>query len=449
MKEQKSTNRRKFLKTSAIGTAAVLSPFAMTAKSYNRILGANDTIQVALLGCNRRFGALSDSLSKLKGAKVTYVCDVDARRQEKAVGAIKKMMGEAPTQEKDLRKIVEKDNVDAVFVATPDHWHAAASWMALQNGKHVYVEKPCSHNPREGELLVAYQKEYGKVVQMGNQQRSSLESQEIIKQIHEGAIGEVYHAIAFYSNARGRVPEAKKVAPPDFLDWELFQGPAPRTQFINILEDYMWHWFWNWGTGETGNNATHELDVARWALDVTYPEAAWVNAGKYHFVDDPWVMYDTMEASFVFPGGKLIKWDGKSRNGYQTYGADRGTIIYGSEGNVFVTRNGYTLYDRAGKVVRERKTGEINVTTGLGGGGGLTDLHVHNFLEAIRGKAELHAPIDEGAISTHLTHYANISYKMGNARLEIDPSTGRLKDHKAMKAHWEREYEKGWEPPRV
>lgn len=449
----KSKNqRREFIKKTAIGAAAIsLGPLSATAKSYNRIIGANDNLKVAVLGCYRRFGAISGSLSKLKNVEVSYVCDVDARRQERAMGKMKELTGHKPKGEKDLRKIIAQPDVDAIFVAIPDHWHAAATWMGLDAGKHVYVEKPCSHNLEESELLVALQKKYGLVVQMGNQQRSAPESQEIIKEIHNGAIGEAYLAQAFYVNDRGRVPEAKKTAVPDYLDWELWQGPAPREDFKDILGDYMWHWFWKWGTAETGNNATHELDIARWALQATRPNGVQVNAGKFHFKDDPWTMYDTMDATFTFPGGKTIKWDGKSRSGHPTYGKGRGrgTIIYGSEGSVYVDRGGYILYDREGKMVRERKSGGQEGSTGLGGGGDMTTRHIGNFLDAIRGKAKQTSTISHGSLSTNLSLYANVSARMNNAFLEIDPATGFFKKKKVMKKYWGREYEKGWEPPKV
>jgi predicted dehydrogenase len=308
--------------------------------------------------------------------------------------------------------------------------------MGLEAGKHVYVEKPCSHNPREGELMVAFQKKYGKVVQMGNQQRSMPESIEIIGEIHKGVIGNVYKALAFYTANRGEVPVATKAPVPEGLDWDLFQGPAPRVEYKHNTWDYNWHWYgWHWGTAETGNNATHELDVARWALQVQLPEFVNVEAAKRHFVNDGWTMYDTMEATFRFPGNKIIVWDGKSRNGFQTYGADRGTIIYGSEGTVYVNRGGYKLADRMGKVVRTVKAPEEGV---------MATLHVINFFDAVRGKVKQNSPIAEGAKSTLLCHLANISSRIGKP-LQCNPQNGIIKDQAAMKL-WSREYEKGWEP---
>lgn len=438
--------RRNFIKASALASVGV--SLGMSAKSYARIIGANEKTNVAILGCYRRFGALANPLSAMSDVNIAYVSDVDSRRQAKGMDAIQEKAGYSAKGEKDIRKILDDKEVDAVFLAIPDHWHAPATWMALDAGKNVYVEKPASHNPNESELLIKLQKLYGKVVQMGNQQRSSPETVEIIKEIHDGVIGKAYNAVAFYSNSRGRVKDASIVAPPDYLDWDLFQGPAPRQKFIDIVGDYNWHWYWQWGTGETGNNATHELDVARWALEVKYPIRAQVDAAKEHFIDDPWTMYDTMYATYEFEDGKTINWDGKSRNGYNTYGTGRGTIIYGSEGTVYVDREGYKLYDRDGKLMREKQGGKEGGIA-LGGGGNMTAAHVHNFLQAIRGKEKQNSNIEDGAISTNLCHYANISYKMGNASLDIDPMTGRFKDSNVMQKHWGREYEKGWEPPKV
>ncbi len=436
--------RRTFIHHSIAGAAAMtVSPWS-TAASYRRILGANDRVRVAMVGCNRRFPGLLGGLSAAENVEIVYVCDVDSRRQEKAVGTVKEAMDKAPKAEKDLRRILDQEGIDAVFHATPDHWHAPGAILTMQAGKHVYVEKPCSHNPLENELLTAWQGATGLVVQMGAQQRSARESQILIKEIHEGILGDPYLAVAFYNNQRGRVPQAKKTPVPDWLDWELFQGPAPRKEFIDILADYNWHWYWHWGTAETGNNATHELDIARWALQVKYPDSVQVNAGKYHFVDDPWTMYDTMDATFNFADNKRIKWDGKSRNGVRTYGGGRGTWIYGTEGSAYVDRDGFTLYDRSGKMIREEKASGKESGLALGGEGKMTNAHVINFLETIRGKQELNCPILEGAISTHLVHYANISYKEGNARLDIDPKTGHFTDKKVQKKHWGRVYADGW-----
>ncbi len=445
-----SSTRRDFLRNVTAGAAGLTiggMASGFTAKSYSRIIGANDRLNVALMGCGRRVGAYYAALmNKSNNVDVAYICDVMKKQREKTAKELAGKVTGKMALVNDIREVFADQKVDAIFNATPDHWHAPGTWMAMQAGKHVYIEKPCSHNPHEGELLVAFQKKYGKVIQMGNQQRSSGESIEIIGEIHKGVIGDVYKAVAFYSNNRGEVPVPRKAPVPEGLDWELFQGPAPRVEYMDDIWNYNWHWYgWNWGTAETGNNATHELDIARWALQTVYPEYVTVEAAKRHFLNDGWEMYDTMDATFRFPGNKIIKWDGKSRSGYATYGSDRGTIIYGTNGTVFVNREGYKLYDRMGKLIKSSKSAGNEAGTALGGGGDMTDTHVANFFNVIRGKdGKLNSPIEEGAISQMMVHYANIAYRVGKS-FEVDTETGKIYDRDAMKL-WSREYQPGWEP---
>lgn len=444
-----TSNRRNFIKKAAAGAAGITIGShlnAMTAKSYSNILGANDRINVAIQGLGRRWGGFVEPIThKKSNAKLLYLCDVMKSQRDKAATAYAKKSNDKPALENDIRKILDDKDVDAIFMATPDHWHTPGAIMALKAGKHVYVEKPCSHNARENELIVACQKKYNKVVQMGNQQRSSLESAQIIKEIHNGIIGEAYKAIAFYTNSRGEVPLQTKVPVPEGLDWDLFQGPAPRRAYTHNTWDYNWHWYgWDYGTAEMGNNATHELDIARWALDVDYPLHVGVISGKYHYKDDGWTMYDTMEATYKFAGGKVIQWDGQSRNGYDKYGRGRGTLIYGSKGSVMMDRSGYTLYDLKGKVIKDSQSAAKESGMALGGGGNLTTRHGQNFFETIRGKQTLTAPIHDAAISQMLTHYANIASRTGKS-FEVDDQTGRAFDREAT-ALWSRTYEAGWEP---
>lgn len=440
--------RRDFIKKSALGAAglAVGSKMNISAKSYKNIIGANDRLNVAIIGLGRRLGAYIEPIAmKEANVQLAYLCDVMEKQRANAMNTFAKHINYKPKLENDLRRVFDDPKVDAVFNATPDHWHTPGSILAMKGGKHVYVEKPCSHNMSENEMLMEAAKKYNKVVQMGNQQRSSGHTQEIIREIHNGAIGTPYKAVAFYANTRGEVPLQKKTAVPAGLDWELFQGPAPRRDYTQETWDYNWHWYgWDYGTAETGNNATHELDVARWALGGKYPMHVEVEAAKRHFPDDGWEMYDTMDATFVFPDNKIIKWDGKSRNGHKTYGSDRGTIIYGSNGTVFVNREKYILFDRGGKQIKESSGASNEAGTALGGGGDMTTGHVINFFDAIRGKAKLTAPIDDAAISNAMIHYPNIAFRIGKG-FDIDDKTGRIYDRDAMKL-WSRQYEKGWEP---
>jgi predicted dehydrogenase len=444
-----SSNRRDFLRKVTAGAAGVAvgsSAMGMTARNYGRIIGANDRLNICIMGLGRRLGAYVPPIAnKENNAELLYLCDVMKSQLEGAAQRFSKVIDHPPKLENDIRKVINDTAVDIIINATPDHWHTPGSIMAMKGGKHVYVEKPASHNMFENELIVAAQKKYNKVVQMGTQQRSSAHTIEIIKEIHNGVIGTPYKATAFYTASRGATPVQKKVAVPEGLDWELFQGPAPRREYTQETWDYHWHWYgWDYGTAESGNNATHEFDVARWALQVGYPTRVDVEAEKRHFMDDGWEMYDTMEVTFKFAGDKIIVWDGKSRNGYPTYGADRGTIIFGSEGSVFVDRDGYALYDRSGKLVKDNKSGSQEAGTALGGGGDMSTAHVVNFFDTIRGKSKLTAPIDQGAITMGMVHYSNIAYRIGKG-FDIDDVTGRMYDRDAMKL-WGRDYEPGWEP---
>ena len=442
-------NRRDFIKkttAAAIGVSLTGGINAMSAKSYNNIIGANDRLNVAIAGLGRRLNAFkSPIVVKESNAKLLYLCDVMESQRLKALKAFREHIDYNPTLENDIRKVIDDNNVDVLINATPDHWHTPGSIMAMKAGKHVYVEKPCSHNMYENEQLVKAAKHFNKVVQMGNQQRSSGHTIEIIKEIHNGIIGKPYKAVAFYNNGRGEVPKQKNAAIPEGLDWDLWQGPAPRRDYTSETWNYNWHWYgWDYGTAEAGNNGTHELDVARWALQVDFPQHVYVEAEKRHFLVDGWEMYDDMEATFKFADNKVIKWDGKSRNSYSTYGTGRGTVIYGTEGSVFVDRGKYILHNRKGKVVKEYNSASKEAGNTLGGGGDMSTKHVQNLFNTIRGKANLTAPIDDASKSMAMVHYANISYRI-NDGFDIDDKTGKMYNRDAMKL-WSRTYESGWEP---
>ncbi len=442
------TSRRGFISKTVLGSAAIVvgnTAMSMTASSYRKIMGANDRINVAIAGLGRRLEGYYEPIAKKEAnVNLLYLCDVMKSQREKALQNFSKHIDYKPYLENDIRKVLEDKNVDVLINATPDHWHTPGSIMAMKAGKHVYVEKPSSHNMNENEMLVQASKKYDKVVQMGNQQRSSEHTIKIINDIHNGIIGTPYKAVAFYINSRQEVPIQKAAPIPDGLDWELWQGPVIRREYTHDTWDYNWHWYgWNYGTAESGNNGTHELDIARWALSVDYPTYAEVEGAKRHFLNDGWEMYDTMLATFKFNDNKIIQWDGKSRNGYDTYGAGRGTIIYGSEGSVFVDRTSYKLTDRTGKIIEHYDSGSNEAGTALGGGGDITTSHMINFFNTIRGKDKLKAPIDDASISMAMVHYTNIAYRLGKG-FSIDENTGRIYDREAMQL-WSRSYAKGWE----
>ena len=434
--------RRNFVKKSLIGVAGIT--VGLSAKSYGRILGANDRVNFGVAGLNGRGKALVNSILGSSNTSVGFVCDVDSRVVESSRQMVKELSKTSPKGIEDIRQLVEEKDLDALAIATPDHWHAPMTLLALQAGKHVYVEKPCCHNPKEGEMAVEAQKKYGLQVQMGNQQRSGPTSIQAVQDIRDGIIGDVYFGKAWYSNKRGSIGNGKKVAVPDWLNWDLWQGPAPRETYRDNLVHYNWHWFWNWGTGEINNNGTHEIDICRWALGVDYPVSVNSAGGRYHFNDD-WEFYDTQVANFEFEGGKMITWEGKSCNSFEYYQRGRGVTIHGTKGTVLLDRNGIQVYDLDGNVVKELKESELSATTDTVGIGGLDVRHMQNFVNGIREGEALTAPVADGYRSNLLCHLGNISQKFGRT-LATDPKSGRIKnDDEAMKM-WSRDYELGWEP---
>ncbi|HEX3968682.1 MAG TPA: Gfo/Idh/MocA family oxidoreductase [Edaphobacter sp.] len=434
--------RREFLDTLAVGAAGLA--VGSTAKSYGQILGSNDRLNFAVIGLNgRAYAHLSALKANKDAARIAYVCDVDSNILKKFADAAEKEMGEAPATDKDFRHILQKKDVDAITIATPDHWHAPMAIAGLQAGKHVYVEKPCSHNPAEGAMLVEAQKKYGKLVQMGTQQRSSPHTIEIVDKIHNGLIGRAYFAKAWYSNVRKSIGVGKEVPVPAALDWDLWQGPAPRQPYKDNVQPYNWHWFRVWGTGETLNNGTHEVDVCRWALGVDYPERITSSGGRYHFKDD-WQFYDTLMTSYTYPD-KMISWECRCCNGMKFYGRDRGSTIGGTTGTVLVDRDGYEVYDLKGNKTSEFKTGKATSSSDLTGRDSMTDMHFANFIAGIREGEKLNAPIAVGNVAVTMLQLSNVAWE-NKRELQLDTADGKIQnDAQAMKM-WGRDYEKGWAP---
>ena len=439
----KDNKRRSFLKKSALGGAAIALPFS--AKSYANIIGANDRIHMGVTGINSRGGAhiRAAGLSGMD-ARVNALCDVDNRLFGKTINSFYNLNSGDITNYGDFRKMLENKDLDVITIATPDHWHAPMAIMALNAGKHVYLEKPFSHNPQEGEWIIKVQKKTGKILQVGNQQRSSPTSNEVINDIKQGLIGNPYYAKAWYSNSRKSIGKGKETTVPEWLDWNLWQGPAPRKAYKDNYVHYNWHWFWHWGTGELNNNGLHELDIARWALGVDIPNLVASTGGRYHFQDD-WEFYDTQLASFEFDEGKSINWEGRSCNEHpQFFGKGRGTAIYGTEGSVILDRNGYQVFDMDNNVVKEGSEKQKSATTNTQGIGGLDGYHFKNFFDGIRFGAELNSPPVEAHKSTLLCHLGNMAQRFGGS-LDIDTVSGKPYSKKAMKL-WGREYEQGWVP---
>lgn len=443
-----NTSRRNFIRNATLGTAAlsvggVLPGFS--SKSYSQIVGANDKIVVSMMGVNSRGQALARNFAAQKNCEVAHICDVDSRAIVNCTKAIKDRQPRVPEGFSDFRKSLESKDIDAMVIAAPDHWHAPASLLAMQAGKHVYVEKPCSHNPNEGEVLVKAAVRYKKVVQMGNQRRSWPNVAAAIQELKKGAIGRVYFGKGWYTNNRASIGVGKVVPVPDWLNWDLWQGPAPRKEFKDNIVHYNWHWFWHWGTGEALNNGTHMVDLLRWGMGVDYPTKVSSNGGRYRYQDD-WETPDTQVINLEFGNNLAMSWEGRSCNGKHIEGSSVGVVFYGENGSLLIpSGNSYTIFDLQNKVVKEVKEDKIIDPRNVSNPSEMLDaIHILNLFDAIKNGSALASNVDSGHKSTLLVQLGNISQRVGRT-LNIDPKNGHiLNDAEALK-YWSRSYEKGWE----
>ena len=427
------TSRREFIRTSSL--AGLGRTLASNSIGIFANGSPNKKLVVAMIGVNGRGGWLAKIVAKLPDVEIAYVCDVDETVMNKCITTVTDIQKVKPKGEKDLRKVLEDKSVDAVVIATPDHWHAPAAILACAAGKHVYVEKPISHNPNEGELVIQASKKYNRIVQMGNQRRSWPNILQCINELHNGIIGNVYFAKGWYTNGRNTIGIGKTAPVPANLDYELWQGPAPRKEYKDNLIHYNWHWFWNWGTGEALNNGTHEIDLIRWGLGADYPIRISSLGGRYHFKDD-WQTPDTQVINADFENGKSFTWESRSCNSYNVEGAGRGVIFYGDKGTV-VTKGGnaYTVYDPSNKVVKEiTEQNNTEKTNTISPGGEFLDaIHLNNFFEAIRGNTIQNSPAEEGFKSVLICQLGNISFRTKKL-LNIDSLNGHiLNDDEALK----------------
>jgi predicted dehydrogenase len=425
------------------GAGATLG-MAVSARSYAQIKGANDRLRVAVIGVNGRGQAHMSAFTKLPNVAVTHLVDVDSQVLAKRAGEFAAKGNPAPQTVHDYRRMLDSKAVDIVTVATPDHWHAKLAVDAMNAGKHVYLEKPIGMAPAEGEALIAVQARTRRALQVGNQQRSSAETRQLADRIRAGELGEVYEAQTWYANNRVSIGRGHEMAPPAHLDWDLWQGPRPRGPYRSNLVPYNWHWFWKYGTGETCNNAMHELDVARWLMGLAFPSTVSARGSRRFFRGDDWEMYDTLALDLTYGDGRIIRWDGNSCNGMLRYGRGRGVLFLGTKGSAIVDRNGFEMFDLAGKQTRKVTAAASSETTGTVGEGALDVYHAGNLVDVIRGRENaLASPIREGHISTSLCHLGNIAYRTG-AVLSLDESTGRPSSPEGMKL-WSVDYEPGWE----
>lgn len=443
----KKTNRRNFLKqVSAVGLGLSLNSISYStasAKSYSRIVGSNERVNMAVMGTNGRGAGMAKNFQNTKGVDMCIVCDVEDNALAKGIAAVKKAGGD-PKIEKDIRKVLENKDIDALLITAPDHWHAPATIMACQAGKHVYCEKPCSHNPYEGELSIAAARKYNRVVQIGAQRRSWPKLTEGIEALHNGIIGKVHYAKSWYTNNRKSIGIGKKVAVPSTIDFDLWQGPAPRRPYQDNLIHYNWHWFWHWGTGEALNNGTHEIDVIRWGLGLDFPTSVSSEGGRFWYKDD-WETPDTQMIELRFGDDCLVTWEGRSCNSRNTEGRDRGVIFYGEGGALETGENGYKVYDLKNKLIKEVMSNDVIDGRDPSSPSANLDMgHIADFIDAIKNNRRPNGDIEELHKSTLLVQLGNISWRTGH-RLMIDPQNGHIINDPEAQRLWSRTYEPGWE----
>ena len=412
-------NRRTFVRSAAAFAAATQA---------RPILGANDRINLAVVGVGGRGRDHMEYFSALPEQKIVAVVDVNQEAQERAQAMVRKLQGHAPTVYGDMRKAFESKEIDAVSIATPNHWHALSMIWACQAGKDVYVEKPASHNLYEGRQMIAAARKHGRVVQVGSQSRSIAHKRKAMQMLRDGVIGEVYMARGMCYRRRKSIGTTPVEPVPAGLDWDFFLGPAPMRPYSKNRFAYNWHWFWDTGNGDIGNQGVHEMDICRWGLGLTAdqtPVSTVSSGGKFVWQDEQETP-NTQQASFSY-NRKEIVFDVRNLNTdtesqIPLGGSIVGNIFFGSEGFMIVHPTGFQVFmgDEREKTVDEKNLEERVWDPRP---------HMQNFLDGVRARdpKKLHADIAEGVAAAALCHYANAAYRLTRP-MRPDPLTGRILD---------------------
>ncbi len=431
--QQQRRDRRLFLRSGlALAAAGAVNAPVHADESKAVRDSPGERVVMGVMGVNGRGSTIARGMMAAGNTEIAYVCDVDTR----AAGRVSQLVGEVqkknPKVVGDFRRILDDSGVDVLVIAAPNHWHAPATILGCSAGKHVYVEKPCSHTPEEGEMAVAAARKHQRVVQMGTQRRSWPGVVEAIQRVHNGEIGDVLYSRTWYNNRRPSIGVGKQTEVPDWLDWRLWQGPAPDRPYKDNVVHYNWHWHWDWGNGELGNNGVHGIDVARWGLEVTYPSRVTAGGGKYRHEDDQETP-DTLMVTMDFPEHKSITWEGLSWSPLGPHDSGFGISFHGTEGSLVQQGTGYVMYDMKGREVAK------------GNGAGGDKDHFADFLDGVRTGRLTNADIEIAHQSTLLCHLGNIAYRTGSV-LNTDPTNGHIQDNAAAEAFWGREYAPGWQP---
>jgi predicted dehydrogenase len=437
-------SRRSFLATSAA---------TVVAASTASITAANDTnsrIGVCTIGFNGQGGThIKDILKKKEGVEYVALCDVDSEVLERGAKYIEDETGKRPKTYRDIREALADKNIDAVTIATPNHWHSLAAIWACQAGKDVYVEKPLCHNIFEGRQLVEAAKKYNKIVHHGTQNRSNATLVRDMKLIHDGFIGKIYESRGYvYKNGNRRaIGHGKPGEAPKNLDWQLWQGPSPDHEFMvntdrqkpGLYVHYDWHWFWEYGNGEIGNQGVHEMDVAVWGHNRGLPVKVYSSGGRYGWKDDAQTP-NTQATTFTYDDGSILTFEVRNMGSFQEAdGGNCGDSFFGTEG-YYVRNKGFFTY-------KESKTGEGEVIPVKEPKEDRGDKWAH-FFRAVRSRKQ-----DDMAVTTldafhscvHC-HLANTAYRMGHS-LNFDPKAERFKEDEANK-YLSRQYRPGFEVPK-
>ncbi|HKB04654.1 MAG TPA: Gfo/Idh/MocA family oxidoreductase [Gemmataceae bacterium] len=427
--------RRTFLQTAAGAAALAVSPPISRADSRKVILGV---IGPGGMGMNH-----VSNLVRRSDVEIAYVCDVDKERLARAAKAVEQGSKKAPKAIGDMRTLLDDKGVDAVFIATPDHWHSPAAILALDAGKHVYVEKPMSHNIREGRLVADAVKRSGKLLQVGTQSRSGAAVIDAMERIRGGEIGEIMVAKAWNSQLRRSIGKTKPTDPPAGLDYDTWCGPAPVVPYRANMLPGIWRWWYNFGCGDIGNDGVHDIDVAVWGLGATtHPVRATCLGGKYFFDDDQ-EFPDTQYAVFEYAveGKPSVKkqliFEQRIWSPYVQEGYENGCAFYGTKGMLVIGHSvGWKLYGPRNKLIAE-KTGGADLIA-----------HHNNFLDCIRGDAKtLAADVMAGHLAATIVHLANIGARV-NKVLEFEPKTETITNDREANGMVRRKYRDHWGTPK-
>jgi predicted dehydrogenase len=434
-------NRREFLNTASTLAAGGL---AMNLAARVHAVGADEEkkerppVKVAVMGVNSRGKQLLPTFVGFPEVEVAYICDPDSDTIPSAVKIVEDAGKSTPRIEKDFRVALDDPGVAALVCAAPDHWHALATILACQADKDVYVEKPCCHNPIEGQRMVAAARRHKRVVQVGTQRRSGADTASLVNEVQSGRLGKVNFVRCWITSTRPNIGRVAPSPPPDNLDFNLWCGPAPDTAYRKNLVHYHWHWRWDYGTGECGNNGIHALDVARWGLGIDFPETVTCGGGKYFFDDDQETP-DTQLATFDVPGA-CIQWEHRTWSPRGIDGDSFGVEFYGSNGTLVTNGRGWTVYEGTGKSEQVARQGEATADP--------QKAHVQNFLDCIVSREKPNADIEIGYRSTLLCLLANIAWRTRSV-LQLDKARETIVGNEAASRLMGRTYRKGFELPEV